>query len=65
MMADRKMTATRLANLMNVNRVTVSNWKNSDSMPSMDGSRLNELCCHLRCNPSELIEFSPNWDVAS
>lgn len=57
-MADRKMTATRLADLMGINRVTVSGWANSDEVPSFRNfsETLDQLCQHLNCSPADLIE---------
>lgn len=57
-MADRKMTATRLAGLMGVNRVTISGWANSDDVPAFRNfsETLDQLCSHLKCDVSDLIE---------
>ena len=57
-MADRKMTATKLAMLMNVNRVTVSGWANSDDVPAFRNfnETLDQLCRHINCRVEELIE---------
>lgn len=56
-MADRKMSATELASQMDVNRVTVSGWASSDTIPSFrDVSKtLEELCLHLKCKVTDLI----------
>lgn len=58
-MADRKMTATKLASLMGVNRVTVSGWANSDVIPNFSDTNdtLNRLCYFLKCTPDELIHY--------
>jgi putative transcriptional regulator len=58
-MADRKMTATKLASLLDVNRVTVSGWANSDAIPNFSdmNDTLNKLCYHLKCTPEELIYY--------
>lgn len=57
-MADRKMTATLLAELMNVNRVTVSGWANSDEVPAFRNfnKTLDQLCSLLGCGVEDLIE---------
>lgn len=57
-MADRKMTATKLAELMGVNRVTISGWANSDEVPAFRNfnETLDQLCRHLSCRVEELIE---------
>lgn len=57
-MADRKMTATDLARLMGVNRVTVSGWANSDDVPAFRdfGQTLDQLCTHLNCEIEDLIQ---------
>lgn len=61
-MADRKMTATRLARLMEVNRVTVSGWASSDVIPDFRGTnkKLDDLCNFLECTPVDLIDYSPS-----
>jgi putative transcriptional regulator len=59
-MADRRMSATKLADLIGVNRVTVSGWANSDKIPNfgdVDGT-LNSLCFLLGCTPDELIHYT-------
>lgn len=58
-MSDRKMSATNLAQLMGVNRVTVSGWANSDGIPPFRNPSvvLNQLCKLLSCTPSELIVY--------
>ena len=61
-MADRKMSATRLAELLGVNRVTVSGWAGSDEIPDFRGTndRLNSFCLHLECTPADLIHYTPD-----
>jgi DNA-binding Xre family transcriptional regulator len=58
-MADRRMTAVRLSELLGVNRVTVARWVGSDELPSFDEANktLNQICYHLNCTPSDLIEY--------
>lgn len=60
-MADRKMTAKRLSELMGVHRVTVSGWANSDVIPNFGDSNetLDRLCHHLECTPGDLIVYTP------
>ena len=57
-MADRRMTAIKLAELMKVNRVTVSGWANSDEIPAFRNfnETLDQLCEHLNCRVEDLIE---------
>lgn len=59
-MADRKKTATELAQQMGVNRVTVSGWANSDDIPAFrnPSNTLNQLCSLLECEPSDLIHYT-------
>lgn len=66
-MADRKMTATKLADLMGVNRVTVSGWANSDEVPAFRNfnETMNQLCKFLECTPAELIQYTPDEDPKS
>lgn len=61
-MADRKMSAVRLADLMGVHRVTVSEWANKDKIPSFKDfhDTLDRLCEYLDCEPYELIERTKN-----
>jgi putative transcriptional regulator len=56
-MADRKVSVNGLAELMGVNRVTLSGWKNADTMPMIDGDRLDTFCQLLNCTPADLIEY--------
>ena len=61
-MADKKMSATRLAELLGVNRVTVSNWAGSAQVPDFRGTneRLNSFCMYLDCTPHDLIHYTPD-----
>lgn len=61
-MADRRKTATELAQQMGVNRVTVSGWANSDDIPAFrnPSDTLNQLCSLLDCIPSDLIHYTPD-----
>ena len=61
-MADRKMSATKLAQLVGVNRVTVSGWANSDAIPNFENAngKLNDLCFYLECRPEDLIYYIPD-----
>ncbi len=60
-MADRKMTAKKLSELMGVHRVTVSGWANSDTIPNFGDSNatLDKLCNLLNCTPGDLIVYTP------
>lgn len=66
-MADRRMTATKLADLLEVNRVTVSGWVGSDEIPAFRNptETLNQLCKYLDCVPSDLIAYTPDEEGAS
>lgn len=57
-MADRRMTNVRLAELMGVNRVTISGWANSDEVPAFRNfnETLDSLCRHLDCKVADLID---------
>ncbi|QYO62463.1 helix-turn-helix transcriptional regulator [Leptolyngbya sp. 7M] len=59
-MARQRMTNKRLAELMGVHPNAISSLKNQDNMPRIGGDTLNALCNHLRCTPSDLIEYSPD-----
>lgn len=59
-MADRKMSVTKLAGLVGVHRATLSEWKNADAMPFIDGDRLNSLLKSLECELADLIIYSPD-----
>ena len=64
-MADRKMSATRLAELLGVNRVTVSGWVRSDEIPEFRGTheKINSFCFFLECTPADLIHYTPDEDI--
>ena len=57
-MADRRMSAVKLAQLMGVNRVTISGWANSDEVPAFRNfnETLDSLCRYLKCGVADLIE---------
>ncbi|WP_396034821.1 helix-turn-helix domain-containing protein [Candidatus Cyanaurora vandensis] len=59
-MARRKMTSTQLAKILEVNRVTVSDWANADDLPPSIAKWLNLLCFHLECRPEDLMEYTPD-----
>jgi DNA-binding Xre family transcriptional regulator len=63
-MRDRKMTATKLARLMMVNRVTVTNWANSDHIPAFrnPNEAIDQLCEFLNCSVTELIVYTKDED---
>ncbi|MBW4421943.1 MAG: helix-turn-helix domain-containing protein [Myxacorys californica WJT36-NPBG1] len=58
-MADRKMTATKLARLLQVKRATVSEWVKSAVIPNFSdmSDTLHKLCYYLRCTPQDLIDY--------
>ena len=64
-MADKKITATALAQELGVNRVTVSGWVASDEIPNFKqvGKTLSQLCKALKCNLAELAEYVPDDEV--
>jgi DNA-binding Xre family transcriptional regulator len=59
-MFEREITATKLAQQMGVNRVTVSNWINSKQIPAFrnPNETLNTICNLLDCTPSDLIVYT-------
>lgn len=61
-MADRKMTAKKLSELMGVHRVTISGWANSDAIPNFGDANatLDKLCNILECTPGDLIVYTPD-----
>jgi putative transcriptional regulator len=65
-MADRDMSSKDLAALMNVNRTTLSNWRSSKGIPpfSDPSKTINALCFYLNCTPADLIEYTPDEEVA-
>jgi len=63
-MARERVSATHLASLMGVHRVTLTNWKNSDKVPPLDGDRLNDLCRFLGCVPGDFFEYIPDEEAA-
>ncbi|MBD2256671.1 helix-turn-helix transcriptional regulator [Pseudanabaena sp. FACHB-2040] len=53
---------TQLAIHLGRSRTTVSNWANSDEIPSARGfnEMLDKICEILKCTPADLIESSPD-----
>ena len=66
-MADKRMSATDLAKRLNVNRVTVSNWANSDEVPAFKKPNkvLDDICRELACTPGELILYIPDQEATN
>jgi DNA-binding Xre family transcriptional regulator len=58
-MAERKMTATQLARLLQVSRATVSEWAKWSAIPNFSdvSDTLHRLCYYLRCTPEDLIDY--------
>lgn len=56
-MAEKRWTNRALANAIGLHETSVSNLKNRDTMPRIDGNTLSALCATLECDPSDLIEF--------
>jgi putative transcriptional regulator len=63
-MARRRMTNKRLAELMSVHPNAISRLKNQDNLPKIGGETLDALCHFLDCTPSDLIEYTPNRKLA-
>lgn len=61
-MADRKMTNKTLAQIMNMNPVSISKLKNADDMPAIGGETLAKLCDALNCTPADLIQYVPDTE---
>lgn len=64
-MADRDMSVNELAQRLNVHRVTISKWRNSQGIPQFENTdgTLNALCNTLRCAPSDLMEHTPDSET--
>jgi putative transcriptional regulator len=61
-MADRKMTNQALAQIVEMNPVSISKLKNADDFPKIGGETLAKLCDALHCTPSDLIEYIPDLE---
>lgn len=60
LMAERNISNKRLAELTGLNRVTISNLKQTDEPKQIGLHTLNQLCNVLGCTPSELLEYTPD-----
>ena len=64
LMSDRKMTNRALSKKVGKHANTISNLKQLDYMPKVDGEFLTALCRALECELWELIEWLPDDDAA-
>jgi len=55
-MADRRMTNKRLAEILGVTPTSVSRLR-GDKMPRLSDETLTNLCHALNCKPHDLIEW--------
>lgn len=68
-MARHKIKGNELADKLNVRPNTISNLKNSHTMPRLDGDKLNDLCIALTqlanesITPNHLIEYSVEQEL--
>jgi len=71
-MARHNIKAIDLAREMGVDTNTVSNLRVAETMPRINGERLNELCYHLNrlrgipdelISPATLIEYEPEPEL--
>lgn len=58
-MAERRINPSELAQMMGVNRVSVSRLKNAKRLPRLTEETLNGLCKALDCQPGDLMRFIP------
>ena len=58
-MADRRIRGKTLASWLGVHPNTVYRLRNADTMPSVDGELLENLCKLLDCRLWELVEQVP------
>jgi putative transcriptional regulator len=58
-MARKRITNEQLAEQLEINRVSVSRLKNTDTMPRINGETLNKICLALDVTPADLLEFIP------
>lgn len=57
-MADRRMTNIRLAEIIGMNPISVSRLRTQDTLPKIGGETLEKLCRALDCKPADLIELA-------
>lgn len=58
-MARRKMTNRKMAQLTGMHENSISHLKKQDTLPEIGGETLEKLCRALNCTPSDLIEYIP------
>ncbi|QDZ41585.1 helix-turn-helix transcriptional regulator (plasmid) [Euhalothece natronophila Z-M001] len=56
-MARKRMSNNELAEKLQINRVSVSRLKNSETMPRIDGQTLEKICKALDVTPADLLEL--------
>jgi len=57
-MADRRVSLTELSNKVGITLANLSNIKRG-KVRAIRFSTLNALCEHLRCQPADLLEYTP------
>jgi len=55
-MADRKMSLNELAEKVGISNVNLSNIK-TGKISAIRFSTLNAICCTLKCQPGDILEF--------
>ena len=57
-MADRRVSLTELSHKVGITQANLSNIKRG-KVRAIRFSTLNALCEHLRCQPADLLEYTP------
>lgn len=60
-LADRKMQLSELADKVGVSIVNLSNLK-TGKVKAIRFSTLNAICKELKCQPGDILEYTPNDD---
>jgi len=58
-LADRKMQVSDLANYVGISLANMSNLK-TGKVKAIRFSTLNEICKYLKCQPGDILEYSPD-----
>lgn len=58
-LADRKMLVSDLANYVGISLANMSNLK-TGKVKAIRFSTLNEICKYLKCQPGDILEYSPD-----
>ncbi len=58
-LADRKMQVSEIADKVGISLANMSNLK-TGKVKAIRFSTLNEICKYLKCQPGDILEYSPD-----